>query len=80
MSLKYLQNTNRIITSKDYVKQGEKRDKQKVLQRSGAGKPDVSEVTGWPVSTRDACWYLVGRQHGRVPGTFSPGCYHSVVA
>ena len=51
MSLKYLQNTNRIITSKNYVKQGEKRDKQKVLQRSGAGKPDVSEFAGWPVST-----------------------------
>ena len=43
VSLKYLKNTNRIITSKDYVKQGEKKDKQKVV----CGKPDVSPGTGW---------------------------------
>ena len=42
VSLKYLQHTNRIITSKDYIKQDEKKDKRKVV----CGKPDVSEATG----------------------------------
>lgn len=47
LSLNYFQNTNRIITSKGYVKQGGKIRKQKVIQRSGCRKPGVSEVTGW---------------------------------
>ena len=76
VSRKYLQNTNRIITSKDYVKQGEKKDKQKW----SVGSQMSMRLLGGSVSTWDTCWYLARRQHGKVPGTFSPRCYDSVVA
>lgn len=77
VSLKYLQHTNRIITSKDYIKQDEKK---KINEKWSVGSQMSVRLLEGSVSTWDTYWYLVGWQHGKVPGTFSPRCYDSVVA
>lgn len=80
LSLKYLQNTNRIITSKYYVNWGEeKKETNTGANNPGGRKSSVGEVTGWlciltlqythtavyTEYTAEMHWYLVGRQYGR---------------